>query len=233
MRFFDLLEGVNTNGEIYEALALAAPRVRPRHRVLARMLTRRHPQGSTGLDLGCGVSHVSRLLGPEHRVTAVDRALRNDDAPAHVRFVDADILVLRDADLPTAGFDWILVDNVLEHLPRFEELLAHCSHWLATGGRVLVCVPNGATLRRLLGGRHRREVYRPVEHVNIFERRTLDRALARAGLQPKAWALLPRSPFEAGVAASLLGWAPFGLYRSYGAPDPRHDGRNDGRSAGS
>ena len=214
MRFFDLLEDVNTEGQIYAHSALSMDAPRPRHHALARLI-RVAGLGRTGLELGSGACHVGRLLPSDHGVTAIDRKPRSAGAGENLRFIDADITALADDIYPLASADWILLDNVLEHLPAFMPLLAQARRWLAPGGRFLVSVPNGRTLRRWLGGRQLREVYRPVEHVNIFDPATLDAAFASIGAAPQRIGMRPRSVFEAAMAASLLGWAPFGLYRVY------------------
>jgi SAM-dependent methyltransferase len=213
MRFYDLIEEVNTAGQIYGRMLLSGEREAPRHRSFARLLAGACPDGARVLDLGSGACHVGRRLPPSFEVTAVDTHPNAEGAPAHVSFRDANITALPDSTFPARSFDWVILDNVLEHLPAFSGLLGQARRWLAPGGRLLVVVPNGRTLKRHLGGRQLREVFRPVEHVNIFEGRTLDAALRRADLEPVAQPFAPRSVFEAAVAASLLGWAPFGLYR--------------------
>ena len=213
MRFYDLIEDANTAGQIYGRMLLSGAREAPRHRSFARLLAGACPDGARVLDLGSGASHVGRRLPPSFSVTAVDTHPNTDGAPPHVHFRDANITALPDDAFEPGSFDWVILDNVLEHLPAFAPLLAQARRWLVPGGRLLAVVPNGRTLKRHLGGRQLREVYRPVEHVNIFEGRTLDAALRRAGLVPVAQPFAPRSVFEAAVAASLLGWAPFGLYR--------------------
>lgn len=212
MRFFDLIEGVNTHGEVYASMTLSASLPKRRHRLFARLLP---VLGARGLELGSGACHVGRLVGSEVSVTAVDANPQCDGAPAHLEFVDANITALEDSAFPAESFDWVLIDNVLEHLPSFVDLLAQARRWLKAEGRIVVSVPNGRTLRRHLGGRHLREVFRPVEHVNIFDPATLDGAFARVDCIPTRAFLLPKNVFEVGAVSSLLGWAPFGLYRAY------------------
>lgn len=215
LRFFDLIRGVNTDGEIYSRMTLSASAPKPRHYTFTRLI-RRMWTSSAGLEVGAGRCHVGRLLdASRHSVIALDRYGTSEVRVPGVEFIDCDIgRVARDR-FEHERFDWVLADNVLEHLPSFRWIL-DCSHvWLRPGGCMIVAVPNGNTLKRFLGAKHRAEMYRPVEHVNIFEGATLDSALARSGFRRKPVMFLPSSGFEFSVLLSLLGIAPFGLYRFY------------------
>lgn len=215
LRFFDLIEDVNTAGQIYSRMMLSSGAPKRRH-FLFRRLIEKLWDSSLGLELGAGRCHVGRLLAPgRHSVIAVDKY--DEIPPAHngIKFISADLITIERAQLPLAHFDWILIDNVLEHLPAFRPVLDCSRAWLKDDGWLLVSVPNGNTLKRIAGERQRAEIYRPVEHVNIFDGRTLDTAIGASGFRRKAIRFVPKDVFESSALASLLGFAPLGLYRAY------------------
>jgi SAM-dependent methyltransferase len=217
LRFFDLIRGVNTAGEIYARMTLSTSAPKARHYTFARLIERSW-SSSMGLEVGAGRCHVGRLLrGGQHSVVALDRYGPTPPEAPGIQFIDCDLASVTPDRFAAEQFDWILADNVLEHLPQFRAIL-DCSYaWLKRDGYLIVSVPNGNTLKRFAGARHRAEVHRPVEHVNIFDGNTLDAALARSGFKRRSVAFLPAGAFEVSVLLSLLGMAPFGLYRVYSA----------------
>lgn len=217
LTFFDLIPGVNEYGEIYARMPLSASRPKPRHTVFAELIDRLHP-ASTGLEFGAGACHAGRrLAGAGHRVVAVDQYSGRAEPCPGIDFVDADCTALPPERFPAASFDWILADNVLEHLPRYRELMDNCKRWLKPGGLLVASVPNAHTLAQFVSARHRRQVYRPVEHVNNFTAASLDALFAQIGCRRVRAPVRVRSMFEFSVWLSVNAAPPFGLYRVYRA----------------
>jgi SAM-dependent methyltransferase len=100
-------------------------------------------EGMRVLDLGCGLGHVSQLLGelvgPGGEVVGIDRDARMVEnaerrrAAAgvdHLRFVEGDARTFRDAE----PFDAIVERLVLFHLPEPVEVVRHHVEALRPGG---------------------------------------------------------------------------------------------------
>lgn len=105
--------------------------------------------GSRVLDLGVGDGRLASALARSgHEVTAVEPFRDVPVAPG--------ITVLRESvervELPELSFDAAVVWHVLEHLQEPLTALEHVRRWLVPGGRVLVGVPNLASLQARLGG---------------------------------------------------------------------------------
>ena len=98
------------------------------------------------LELGCGRGHLSHFASKRGcRTLGIDKssqkiALALQRYPDH-DFRAADIL---EVDLPEAGFDTVLLPELLEHVdePLGRKMLDRAWEWLAPGGRLVVSVPN-------------------------------------------------------------------------------------------
>ncbi len=88
------------------------------------------------------------------------------------------------AGLPSA-FDAITMWDVIEHLDDPRRALAACRDRLAPGGWIFLSTPDaGALTARGLG---KRWYYQdPVQHINLFSRRNLQRVLNDSGLVPRS-----------------------------------------------
>lgn len=105
--------------------------------------------GSRVLDLGAGDGRLAAALARAgHRVTAVEPFRELPAAPG--------LTVVRETvgevDLPESSFDAAVLWHVLEHLREPLAALERVRRWLVPGGRVLVGVPNLASLQAGLGG---------------------------------------------------------------------------------
>ena len=131
--------------------------------------------GSRVLDLGAGDGRLAAALASAgRRVTAVEPFRAVPAAPG--------ISVLRErieeVELPEQSFDAAVVWHVLEHLEDPLAALERVRRWLVPGGRVLVGVPNLASLQARLGGERwfhldvRRHVvhFTPLGLVTLVER---------------------------------------------------------------
>lgn len=101
------------------------------------------------LDLGAGDGRLAAALARAgHQVTAVEPFRDVPPAPG-ISVVRASV---DEAGFPEQSFDAAVVWHVLEHLEEPLAALERVRRWLVPGGRVLVGVPNLASLQARLGG---------------------------------------------------------------------------------
>ncbi len=107
------------------------------------------PQGSSGLDVGCGVGLYTLWLaegvGPRGRVVGIEpsaerveeaRALVGDRLPAsRLEFREGDATKL---DLPDGSLDWVWCGDVLHHVQETARALGEFARVVRPGGRVVV-----------------------------------------------------------------------------------------------
>jgi GT2 family glycosyltransferase len=91
-------------------------------------------------DLGCGVTSLhdgngSPVTGVDLSAVAIETM--RGRVPAG-RWVQADIA---DTQLPTAGYDTVLLISVVEHFPTFDHVLKEALRLKAEGGRIILVVP--------------------------------------------------------------------------------------------
>ena len=135
--------------------------------------------GSRVLDLGAGEGRLARALARAgYRVTAVEpyRELRPAAGLTVVRRTAAE------AELPEASFEAAVLWHVLEHLAEPLATLERVRGWLVPGGRLLVGVPNLASLQASLGG-DRWFHLDPERHLVHFSPAGLGALLERAGFR--------------------------------------------------
>jgi demethylmenaquinone methyltransferase/2-methoxy-6-polyprenyl-1,4-benzoquinol methylase len=107
------------------------------------------PDGSQGLDVGCGVGLYAlwlaeaagprgRVIGIEpsaERVEAAREAVGHALAPGRLEFREGDATKL---DFPDATFDWIWCGDVLHHVQETGKALGEFTRVLRPGGRIVV-----------------------------------------------------------------------------------------------
>lgn len=140
------------------------------YRCVARMLTRAAAPIGSVAELGCGLGMMSYHLlqaDPTLRLDALDVSeYAVGVAAAQLsRYPNATVKVgdAQATGLPSAAYDAVVSLDVLEHLPRPEDLLAESARLLRPGGLLVVSTPNpesvGArTKRRRYGGVELRRV---------------------------------------------------------------------------
>jgi 2-polyprenyl-3-methyl-5-hydroxy-6-metoxy-1,4-benzoquinol methylase len=164
-------------------------------------------------DVGCGLGvfmqrardHGWEVNGCDTSASWVAQARDLLGAPETV--VHADVLEL---GAPAGGYDLITLWDVIEHIYRPLDVLAHLRTLLAPRGQVFIRTPNIVYvwpvygLRRLLLG-HTVELG-PLNHVVYFQRATMGRALACAGLAPRVWRVFrpPQVPLGNSTASVRL-----------------------------
>jgi 2-polyprenyl-3-methyl-5-hydroxy-6-metoxy-1,4-benzoquinol methylase len=110
-------------------------------------------------------------------------------------------------DFPGAPAEWdaIAFLEVIEHLESPRAALARIVEWLKPGGVLLVSTPNFDSLFRRLFGTRWWVVNCEDEHIVLFNRQTLERALQNAGLEVESCRI--RGLDLAGMGSALCGGA--------------------------
>jgi 2-polyprenyl-3-methyl-5-hydroxy-6-metoxy-1,4-benzoquinol methylase len=140
------------------------------------------PRGANRmLDVGCGSGRLlsrHRDLGWE--VRGIDPSARAV-AACHDRGLPVQQAGLLEADLPSRHFDVVLLNHVIEHVPRPLEALGRARELLAPGGVIVVVTPNvgGAGFR--LHGSCWYALDAP-RHLHLFDSHALDELARRVGL---------------------------------------------------
>ena len=176
-----------------------------RERVLAM------PPGLRLLDLGAAGGHLGRAVRARCAYLAgvePDASLPASCREGYDEWRAAEALSAGDWDAP---FDAVICADVLEHLPRPEDLLARIRSWLRPGGTLLVSVPNVAnvTVRAaLLLGRfpYAERGILDRTHLRFYTRRTARRLVEDGGFRVHRVAATAM-PYE--LALPALGRAPF------------------------
>ncbi len=150
------------------------------------------PRGVKVLDVGCGFGEslgYHRARGCEVWGVETDENIRRVagrfDFKVHVG-------VFRAADFPRDYFDFVTLDQVIEHAADPVTLLRDAAAVLRPGGTVLVSTPNARSLMaRALGPRwaHWHTPY----HLQLFSRQSLAAAAQAAGLRVR-WCRILTSP---------------------------------------
>jgi predicted SAM-dependent methyltransferase len=79
-------------------------------------------------------------------------------------------------------FDWILMDQVIEHLEDPIESLANCARILSPNGTIIVACPRAHSLTRNIFGRRWIHWHTPY-HRHFFSRKSMEIAAAKASLK--------------------------------------------------
>ena len=143
------------------------------------------------LDVGCATGFLGEALAAQGcTVTGVERdAQAAAEARTHLdEVVEADFNVMALADLfPGRDFDVIVFGDVLEHLMDPDAVLRSAVKLLATGGAVVISIPNvthGSLRLAVLQGRwdYRDTGLLDRTHLRFFTRESVVRMVADAGL---------------------------------------------------
>jgi SAM-dependent methyltransferase len=151
-----------------------------------KRLKRLVPPGGKLLDVGCGSGDMVRLAGEAGLV-----ASGIEFSPEAVRYArEARGLDVREGTLeagayPDGAFDAVSLFHVLEHLPDPVGTLREARRLLTPDGRVLIQVPNFASVQARLFGARWHAVEAP-RHFHQFTPGTLTRAVEAAGLTVEA-----------------------------------------------
>ena len=170
-------------------------------------LARFRPEGDY-LDVGCGVGTMLagirdfsrwRPRGLETSRLAVETGRTLHGA----EMAPGDVFTAGGA---SSSADWILVNNVLEHVPDPKAFLAKCADLLRSGGRLHLLVPNGPVdLSPNLLWFQRGVVLKTKHagHLYFFTARAIRRLLEQAGFR-----ILRFTTFHIKAALKARGWFP-------------------------
>lgn len=86
---------------------------------------------------------------------------------------------LQETSLPDGHFDYIRIDNALEHVPNPKEVIRECHRLLCGGGQFMVYVPHGRSLSMRLMKGNSISAWIPF-HLQLFTRKSLKRLLDEA-----------------------------------------------------
>lgn len=89
---------------------------------------------------------------------------------------------LQETGLPNAHFDYIRIDNALEHVPNPKEVIRECRRLLCRGGELMVYVPHGKSLSMRFMKGNSISAWIPF-HLQLFTRKSLRRLLDDAGFK--------------------------------------------------
>jgi 2-polyprenyl-3-methyl-5-hydroxy-6-metoxy-1,4-benzoquinol methylase len=168
------------------------------------------PAGRRLLDLGAAGGHLGRAV--RERCAFLAGVEPDPSLPPECREGYDD---WRSADALSAGswdevFDVVVCADVLEHLPRPEELLGRIREWLAPGGLLFVSLPNVANVSVRAGLLLGQFPYADKgildrTHLRFYTRRSARRLLEDAGFRVRS-VDATAMPYE--LAAPILGRPP-------------------------
>jgi SAM-dependent methyltransferase len=195
----------------------------------------------TVLDIGCGRGRLGleiERLG--FRVTGVDDSSVACET-ARTRLSEVIELDLTDFAkveqmLGERRFDWLMMADVLEHLPYPEKALEFYKHYLATGGRLIVSLPNAVVWDnrlRIMFGRfdYRDSGTMDRTHLRFFTFRSARELVENAGFTPlrrtlepgmvRAFLPLVKKLVSSKDPSSILESPTYQFYKSYILPVER------------
>ena len=199
----------NSNSDADTEAYQLKPSEHSSHGVLLRWLSGLAP--TTVLDVGCSdgqFAALTRNLG--HTVTGVDLVKHEGIGERVDSFVEADL----NQGLPDeAGSEMrvIIAADVLEHVIDPHALLSDMAGRLATGGEILVSIPNFGhwyPRARVAAGRFDYDQRGPLDvgHVRFFTRRSFERLVDQCGLRITARETVgsPVDVVERGTASPVM-----------------------------
>jgi len=157
--------------------------IQDKFKICIRRIKKYQPSGKL-LDLGCATGffldlarrHRFEVLGVEPSRFAGRKARELFGVPVIPR-------ELREADLPTSGFDVVTLWDVIEHFANPRAELREINRILKPGGILGIITPNiGSPAARILKDKWL-EIHRMPEHLIFFSARTLKRLLEETGFE--------------------------------------------------
>ncbi|MEO3431129.1 class I SAM-dependent methyltransferase [Pelagibius sp. CAU 1746] len=140
------------------------------------------PEGVSVLDIGCG---YGQAMGYHRnrgcRVVGVELD-ENARIIAERQGFDIRIGAFHAGMCEGETFDYVTLEQVIEHLQSPQELMRDVAKILKVGGRVIVTTPNASSLWRRLFGRKWIHWHTPY-HVQFFNSRSMSLLAASAGLE--------------------------------------------------
>lgn len=87
---------------------------------------------------------------------------------------------IQETGLPDGHFDYIRIDNALEHVPNPKEVITECRRLLCEGGQLMVYVPHGRSLSMRLMKGNSISSWIPF-HLQLFTKKSLHLLMKEAG----------------------------------------------------
>lgn len=128
-------------------------------------------------------------------------------------------------DFPTGNFDWITMDQVVEHLPNPSGALTDVMNLLKPGGHLVVTTPNGHSMLARLLRRRWVHIHAPY-HMHLFSRTSLRMAALAAGFIIERHTTITNSAWYHFQWMHLIGLRPPGQRSPYwcrSVPFRRHE----------
>jgi ubiquinone/menaquinone biosynthesis C-methylase UbiE len=134
-------------------------------------------KGARYLDVGCGGGNFLKFVKEQGMVPfGVDFFIHAENKELNIRKVH-----LLDAGFPEDYFDFITLNNVLEHVENPMEILSECKRIAKKGGKIIINVPNTSSLQYLLFSSAWVSLD-PPRHLFTFSKKTLKRYAKKVGL---------------------------------------------------
>jgi len=130
--------------------------------LLSRFVRRGFSPEHRFLDYGCGQGHFLRFL----REQGFERGQGYDLYSSIDAFRDRGVL-------EKARFDYILLQDVLEHVEDPRELIRELDSYVKPGGHILIGTPNADDIKLKRHRRHWNQLHPPY-HLHVYTRRTLE-----------------------------------------------------------
>jgi len=104
---------------------------------------------------------------------------------------------LQTAGLPKETFDYIRIDNALEHMPNCSEVIKECYQILKKGGKLIIYVPHGNSITMRILGKYSISSWIPF-HLQLFTKKSIYKLLKDSGFDdikthyctPSSWIIL-------------------------------------------
>jgi SAM-dependent methyltransferase len=139
------------------------------------------------LDVGSGFGHFLEAAAPQFSATGLElgpAAVERARARAGISCTVGSVYTMP-AGLEGA-FDVVTAWDFIEHVPDPMGALGALAKAVRPGGHVFLSTPDARSAAARLLGRQWHYLD-PVQHIVLFGRANLERALLRAGLEPLAW----------------------------------------------
>lgn len=138
--------------------------------------------GSTVLDVGCGLGFgLMELEGMSCKAYGIDPD-RNVLRVAKKLKLNIKIGTMEDNLFKNKKFDYIIANQVLEHLDEPAKFLRLCKKSLKKGGKIILSLPNTDSLTRRMLGRNWLHWHIPY-HLNHFGKKSMETVANKTGLK--------------------------------------------------